>query len=73
MENRKYKILFEITVLSKNGRMTLKSGNMCIDTDIPIEELRSAPDLNDVILELLREENKKLNIIMLKVTSVEEL
>lgn len=71
MSNTTYKLQFEMTTAGRRNAMRCRTGDMSIDTDATLEELRNMPELDQSVTELLREAHPDLRIVMAKVTDIQ--
>lgn len=71
--DKKYKVDFEVTVAGRGSMMSCKTGDMNIDTDATLEELKAMPDFDQVVSQLLQRDHPKLKIVMVKVTGIKPL
>ena len=72
MENN-YRVAFEVTMATRGGFLSCKTGDMNIDTTASLAELQEMPDFNEVVGQLLQRDHPKLRIVMVKVTDIKPL
>jgi hypothetical protein len=71
--DKKYKVDFEVTIAQRGSMMSCKTGDMNIDTDATLEELKAMPDFDQVVGQMLQRDHPKLRIVMVKVIGIKPL